>query len=274
MDNLESYSGKAIELLMEYGPKLFLALLVLVIGLRIIKWVKKGVKISLQKTNANVTLIPFLSSLVGWGLKALLLISVASMIGIATTSFVAVLGAAGLAVGLSLQGSLANFAGGIMILMFKPYQIGDFIDAQGHMGTVKEVGIFNTILLSPDNKRVIIPNGALSNGSVVNFSVEGKRRVDMVFGISYDSDIKKAKEVLTRLIENDERILKDPAYVIAVSELADSSVNIVVRPWCNASDYWGIYFDMMEKGKFELEANGITIPFPQRDVHHYEHKTT
>lgn len=274
MDNLDVYSGKAIEMIMEYAPQLLLSMVVLVIGLRIIKWIKKGVKISLQKTRANGTLIPFITSLVGWGLKALLLISVASMVGIATTSFVAVIGAAGLAVGLSLQGSLANFAGGVMILMFKPYQIGDFIDAQGHMGTVKEVGIFHTILLSPDNKRVIIPNGALSNGSVVNFSVEGNRRVDMVFGISYDSDIKKAKEILTSLVENDERVLESPTPLVAVSELADSSVNLVVRPWCKGADYWGIYYDMMEKAKFELEANGISIPFPQSDVHLYEQKSS
>jgi len=272
MENLEEYSGKAIEMIIEYIPQFVLALVVLVIGLWIIKWVKKGVRISLQKTKANGTLIPFLTSLVGWGLTTLLLISVASMVGIATTSFVAVLGAAGLAVGLSLQGSLANFAGGVMILMFKPYQIGDFIDAQGHMGTVKEVGIFHTTLLSPDNKRVIIPNGALSNGSVVNYSVEGNRRIDMVFGISYDSDIKKAKEILTKLVETDKRVLENPAPLVAVSELADSSVNLVVRPWCKGSDYWGIYFDMMEKAKFELEANGISIPFPQSDVHLYEQK--
>ena len=271
MDQINSYSEKAINLIFEYAPQFLLALILLVFGLWIIKWTTKGMRLSMEKASANPTLIPFVTHLLSWGLKILLIISVASMIGIATTSFVAVIGAAGLAIGLALQGSLSNFAGGVLILVNKPYSIGDFIEAQGHMGTVKEIQIFNTILISIDNKRIIIPNGALSNGSIVNFSIEGTRRVDMVFGISYDSDIAKAKEVLMDLLLADTRVFKDPAPMIAVSELADSSVNLIVRPWCNASDYWGIYWNMMEKGKLELEAAGITIPFPQRDVHLHQH---
>lgn len=273
MEQVNLYTVKAIDMIINYAPQFILAVIVLLVGLWIIKWITKGVKISMQKSNANPTLIPFISNLISWGLKALLIISVASMVGIATTSFVAVLGAAGLAVGLALQGSLSNFAGGVLILLNKPYGIGDFIEAQGHMGSVQEIQIFNTILLSPDNKRIIIPNGAMSNGSIVNFNIEGKRRIDMVFGISYESDIAKAKEILLNLLKADERVFTDPAPIIAVSELADSSVNIIVRPWSSTADYWGIYWDMMEKGKKELEAAGITIPFPQRDIHMYQHNS-
>ena len=187
------------------------------------------------------------------------------------TSFIAVLGAAGLAVGLALQGSLQNFAGGVLILFFKPYKIGDFVDAAGYMGTVKEIQIFNTILKTPDNKTIIIPNGILSNASLTNFSTEPTRRVDMTFGIGYSDDILKAKSVLESLLKSDNRILNDPAYMIVVSELADSSVNLVVRAWCNSADYWGIYFSMQEKVKLEFDKQGISIPFPQRDVHVYNH---
>jgi small conductance mechanosensitive channel len=194
------------------------------------------------------------------------------MVGIATTSFVAVLGAAGLAVGLALQGSLANFAGGVLILIFKPYNVGDLVEAQGHLGVVKEVQIFNTILLTPDNKRVIIPNGAVSNGSIVNYSAEGLLRVDLVIGIAYESDIPKAKEVLSKVMSDHQLVLAEPQSTVAVSELADSSVNLVVRPWCKASDYWQVYFDITEQAKVNLEDNGITIPFPQRDVHLFEQK--
>ncbi|MFC1845451.1 mechanosensitive ion channel family protein, partial [Thermodesulfobacteriota bacterium] len=212
------------------------------------------------------------TNLLSWGLKLLLFISVASMVGIATTSFIAVLGAAGLAIGLALQGSLGNFAGGVLILIFKPYTVGDLIEAQGHLGVVKEVQIFNTILLTPDNKRVILPNGAVSNGAVVNYSAEGLLRVDLVIGIAYESDIPKAKEVLYKAMADHELVLQNPQSTVAVSELADSSVNLVVRPWCNASNYWQVYFDITESAKVNLEKNGITIPFPQRDIHIFEQK--
>jgi len=227
----------------------------------------------MEKTKADQTLIPFIYNLLSWGLKLLLFISVASMLGIATTSFIAILGAAGLAVGLALQGSLANFAGGVLILIFKPYNVGDLVEAQGHLGVVKEVQIFNTILLSPDNKRIIVPNGAVSNGSIVNYSVEGLLRVDMVIGIAYESDITKAKEVLRKCLADHVLVLEEPPATVAVSALADSSVNFVVRPWAKASDYWRVYFDITEAAKVNLEASGITIPFPQRDVHLYEHKS-
>ena len=272
MENIDAYTAKFIELVMIYAPKVVLAIVTLVVGLWVIGFVTKGVRKSMEKTKVDKTLIPFISNLISWGLKALLLISVASMIGIATTSFVAVLGAAGLAVGLALQGSLGNFAGGVLILIFKPYNIGDLIETQGHLGVVKEVQIFNTILLTPSNKRVIIPNGAVSNGAIVNYSAEGILRVDLVIGIAYEGDIPKAKEVLYSAMEEHDLVLKDPGSTVAVSELADSSVNLVVRPWCKVENYWQVYFDITEAEKVNLESSGVTIPFPQRDVHLYEHK--
>ena len=257
MDNVTAYIDTAIELTVVYVPKLALALIVLVLGLWIIKGVSRITVKSIEKTSVDRTLIPIIRSLVSWGLKALLLISVASMVGIATTSFIAVLGAASLAIGLALQGSLANFAGGVLILLFKPYTVDDLIEAQGHLGVVKEVQIFNTILLSLDNKRIIIPNGAMSNGSVLNYSAEEKRRVDLVFGIAYESDIPKAKDILMNIMNEEELVLSDPAPMVAVFELADSSVNLVVRPWCKSDDYWDVHFSIIEKAKLARETNGI-----------------
>lgn len=272
MENVDVYMERAIELAMAYAPKVVLAIITLVVGLWIIGGIVRVVKASLTKAKVDETLVPFLGNMTSWLLKVLLLISVASMVGIATTSFIAVLGAAGLAVGLALQGSLANFAGGVLILIFKPYSVGDLIESQGHLGVVKEVQIFNTILLTPDNKRVVIPNGVLSNGSVVNFSAEGILRVDLTIGIAYESDIPKAKQVLQEMMQSNDKVLADPAPMVAVSELADSSVNLAVRPWCTVADYWNVYFETTENAKKVLEANGITIPFPQRDVHLFNEK--
>jgi len=267
MENWTGLSDKAWELAKLWGPQLLLVIATLVVGLWIIKIIDRIVQKALEKSKIEVSLRHFLGSMLSVLLKVLLLISVASMVGIATTSFVALLGAAGLAVGLALQGSLANFAGGVLILLFKPFKVGDFIEAQGYMGTVKEIQVFNTILRTPDNKNVILPNGPVSGGSITNFSSEPIRRVDMTFGIGYGDDIRKAKDVLKTMVEADTRILKDPEPFIAVSELADSSVNFVVRVWCNTADYWGVYFDMHEKVKLEFDKQGISIPFPQHDVH-------
>lgn len=267
--NLQVYADKLLNLAVEYGPKLVLAIIVLIVGLWIIRLVLKGTNKAMERSNMDISLRKFLRSLFSILLKALLLISVASMIGIATTSFVAILGAAGLAVGLALQGGLANFAGGVIILIFKPFKVGDFIDAQGYMGIVHEITIFTTVLKTPDNKTVIIPNGALSNGSMVNFSTEPRRRVDMVFGIGYGDSIEKAKQVLTKLADSDPRVLKDPAPQIVVGELGDNSVNFTVRLWCESGEYWGVYFDTHEKVKLAFDEAGISIPFPQRDVHLY-----
>jgi small conductance mechanosensitive channel len=272
MGNLQAYTSKAIELIMTYGPKLLLAIVVLLIGLWIVKLVVKAFRKAMEKGGMDVSLQHFLASLANILLKALLFISVASMVGIATTSFVAILGAAGLAIGLALQGSLANFAGGVLILLFKPFKVGDFINAQDHAGTVNSIKVFFTELKTPDNKTIILPNGALSNSSIVNFSTEPRRRVDMTFGIGYADDIQKAKGVLNRLVQTDTRILKDPEPAVVLSELADSSVNFAVRVWCNAADYWNIFFDMQEKVKESFDKEGISIPFPQQDLHVYQHE--
>lgn len=265
--NLNQYLDQAVEVAMLYGPKLLFAVITLLVGLWVIRIIMSGFRRAMQRSKLEASLEKFLASLVSIILKVLLFISVISMLGVETTSFIAILGAAGLAVGLALQGSLANFAGGVLILLFKPYKVGDFVDAQGVMGTVREIQVFNTVLKTPDNKTIIVPNGAISNGIITNFSTEETRRVDMTFGIGYSDDIDKAKSVLNKLIEDEARILDDPAPVVVLSELGDSSVNFTVRAWCNAGDYWGIYFDMQERVKKAFDENGISIPFPQRDIH-------
>ena len=266
-EQMSGYMDTAVEMGMTYGPQLILAIVVLIVGLWIIKRVIRLMGAGMERSNTEPTLAKFLCNLSSVGLKALLLISVASMIGIETTSFIAVLGAAGLAIGLALQGSLANFAGGVLVLMFRPYKVGDFVEAQGVMGTVHEIQIFNTIMKTPDNKVIIVPNGAISNGIITNFSMEATRRVDFVFGIGYSDDIAKAKATIERLVKEDSRALSDPEPMIVVSELADSSVNITTRVWVNAADYWGLFFDLTEKVKLTFDQEGISIPFPQRDVH-------
>ncbi|MFT5720479.1 MAG: small conductance mechanosensitive channel [Motiliproteus sp.] len=267
---LDQYSGQLIEYATLYGSKILLALLTLVIGLWVIRYLVRGFSRALATAAIEATLAIFLAKLAGTALKILLLISVASMIGIETTSFIALFGAAGLAVGLALQGSLSNFAGGILILLFKPYKIGDYIEAQGLSGTVKEIQIFNTVMHTPDRKTVIIPNGSISNGNIINYSLSPIRRVDMIFGIGYGDDLKKAKTILEQLVAADERILKDPESQVVLAALADNSVNFSVRAFVNAADYWGVYFDMNEKVKLTFDEQGISIPYPQRDVHlHY-----
>lgn len=268
--DVNSYLVVAGGLLMKYLPKLALAVLTLIIGLWIIGAIVRVLRRAMKAKEVDPTLQKFFGSFLGITLKILLLISVASMVGIATTSFIAILGAAGLAVGLALQGSLANFAGGVLLMIYRPFKVGDFITAQGHSGSVSEIQIFNTVLKTPDNKTIIIPNGAVSSGSITNFSTEPQRRVDMVFGIGYGDDIAKARAVIQKLIDADSRVLKDPEPMIVVSELADSSVNFAVRVWCNAGDYWGIFFDMHEKVKLTFDQEGISIPFPQQDVHMHQ----
>jgi small conductance mechanosensitive channel len=272
MDKIDYYFQKVVDYLLEVGPNVLLALLTLIIGWIIINWLTRILKKGFSKSKLDPTLVPFFSNLFNWGLKVLLFISVASMIGIATTSFIAVLGAAGLAIGLALQGTLANFAGGVIILIFRPYKVGDLIEAQGYLGVVEEIQIFITKLSSPQNEAIILPNGAISNGSIKNYTQLGKRRIDIVIGISYSSDIQKARNVLVDLMRSHEKVLKDPGPSVSVLELADSSVNLGVRPWCDPNDYWDVFFDITENGKRVLEENGITIPFPQRDVHLFSEK--
>ncbi|MDC0662208.1 mechanosensitive ion channel family protein [Marinobacter sp. SS21] len=275
MDDLFGANGKASELMdqalamiMAYAPKVVLALVTLLIGLWLIKRLV-GV-LETRLTAKDPTLSKFLCGLISVTLKILLLISVASMVGIATTSFIAVMGAAGLAVGLALQGSLANFAGGVLILIFKPFRVGDVIEAQGYLGTVVEIQILYTILNTFDNRRIVIPNGNLSNASLINLSAYDTRRCDMSFGIGYGDDIGKAKAIIQRLIDADPRALKDPEAMVVVGGLGESSVDFTVRVWLKASDYWPFYFDMQESVKVAFDAEGISIPFPQRDVHLYK----
>ena len=218
----------------------------------------------MQKRGVDITLQKFLGNLISWSLKILLFITVISQLGIATTSFAAVIAAAGLAVGLALQGSLSNFAGGALLMIFKPIKIGDYIEAQGESGTVKEIEIFTTKLNTPDNKEVIIPNGKLSNGNIVNYSTEDKRRVDYTFGVGYDSDIKKTKEIINGIINKHPLILKEPASAVNVSELADSSINFFTRVWVEKKDFWTVKFDLIEQTKEAFDAAGIDIPYPHR----------
>lgn len=266
MDTQEIFR-QLTEIAVEYGPRLLGALAVLIIGSWVIKALTKGFARMLDRRQTDASLTPFLKGIVNILLKVLLVISVLGMLGIEMTSFIAILGAAGLAVGMALSGTLQNFAGGVILLIFRPFKVGDFIDAQGHMGTVKEIQIFNTILKTPDNKTIIIPNGGLSTSSMTNFSAEEKRRVDWTFGIAYGDDAHKAKEVIKRLCDDDQRIHKEPEVFIALSELANSSVNFVVRAWVNAEDYWSVFFDMNEKVYNIFGEEGLNIPFPQMDVH-------
>lgn len=273
MEKIDIYIEQGTSMAIEFAPKLATAIVVLILGLWIINAFIKFLKKTMIKKGVDASLVPFTSSLLNVVLKAMLLISVASTVGIQTTSFIAILGAAGLAIGLALQGSLANFAGGVLILLFKPFKVGDVIESQGFLGSVTGIQIFNTIINTPDNKKIIIPNGAVSSGAITNFSAEEKRRVDMVFGIGYTDDIKKTKDTLLKIISSDNRIISEPAEpFIAVKELADSSVNFVVRVWVNAADYWGVYFDMQENVKLTFDKENISIPFPQRDVHLFQEK--
>ena len=265
--NPEEMVNSVTDIALVYGPKLIAAVVVWIVGSWIIKLLLSGLNKVMTKSNVDASLRPFLNSLTGMILKVMLGITVLGMLGIEMTSFVAILAAAGLAVGMALSGTLQNFAGGVMILLFKPFKVGDFIEAQGHAGSVKEIQIFNTILKTGDNKTIILPNGGLSTGSMTNFSTEEKRRVDWTIGIAYGDDIDKARAVIKSMCDADARILKDPEVVIVVSALADSSVNFTVRAWVQAPDYWGVFFDMNENVYKTFATEGLSIPFPQMDVH-------
>ena len=261
---------QAIALIMTYAPKVVLAIITLVVGLWLINRFVGLLDNKLGKKDP--TLNKFLCGLIGAILKILLFISVASMVGIATTSFIAIIGAAGLAIGLALQGSLGNFAGGVLILIFKPFKVGDTIEAQGYLGAVAEISILYTIVNTFDNRRIVIPNGSLSNATLVNVSYYDTRRCDMTFGIAYGDDIDKARAVIKQLLNEDERVLPEPEPRISVGSLGDNSVNIIVRPWTKTDDLWPVYWDMHERVKKAFDKEGITIPFPQRDVHLYKHE--
>jgi len=262
MENFQLYIDKIIQLIIQYSPKVITALLLLLVGLWLIKLITKYARKIMLKRGLDETLMKFLSSLLGWTLKALLFVTVVSQLGVPATSFVAILGAAGLAIGLALQGSLANFAGGALIMVFKPFKVGDLIEAQGELGVVKEIQIFVTKILTPGNKLAIIPNGILSNGNIVNYTEEGKLRVDLTFGVSYDADIKQTKDVLMNVLTSNDKVLNEPAPAVSVSELSDSSVNFAVRPWSTPENYWDVYFETTENVKKALDKAGIEIPYP------------
>lgn len=262
MDFSELELDKVYDLVTEYGLKVIGAILLYIIGSWIVGRLIRVTRKVLIKRNMDESLQKFLLDLASWALKILLVIMVISALGVETTSFAAVIAAAGLAIGMALQGSLSNFAGGVLIMIFKPYKIGDLIEAQGELGTVKEIEIFTTKLITPENKLAIIPNGAMGNGNIVNYTAEGKIRVDTVAGIGYDEDIKKAKEVLLEMLTSNPMVLKDPAPTVNVLELADSSVNFAVRPFCKPEHYWDVYFDTIEGTKLALDKAGIEIPYP------------
>ena len=263
---------KIQEAVMFYGLKFIVAILIFAIGRWVAKFLMKVLKNVMDKAKVDPTLTSFVSHLTYVVLMAFVVIAALNQLGVQTTSFVAIIGAAGLAIGLALQGSLANFAAGVMLIIFKPFGVGDFIEAGGTMGSVQEIQIFNTVLSHPDNRKIVVPNAQITGGIISNFSAIEKRRIELIFGISYADDMRKAKEVLLKLVTADERVLKDPAPMVAVKELGDSSVNLVCRPWVKPQDYWNVYFDVVEKGKLALEENGMTIPFPQRDVHVFNEK--
>lgn len=254
-------------LAIEHGPAAIGALVTLVIGLWVIGKVTKGIRKAIGKTNVDDMLASFLGGIVGMMLKVVLFIAVLGMVGVETTSFAAILAAAGFAVGMALSGTLGNFAAGVMILLFRPFKNGDFIEAAGEAGVVEEISVFMTKMRTGDNKQILIPNSAVTGGNITNYSTKPTRRVDLVIGISYDDDIKKAHEVLNRVLDQNEKVLKDPAWTIAVSELGDNSVNFVVRPWVNSGDYWPTRFELIETIKLTFDQEGLNFPYPQRDVH-------
>ena len=262
----EKIWDEAVKLVVSYGPKLLLAIFVLVAGFWIIKKLTKLIAKLMEKRNVDISLRSFLHSIINVALKILLIISVLQMVGVETTSFVAMLGAAGLAIGMALQGSLSNFAGGVLILLFKPYKVGDLIEAQGYTGTVDDIQIFTTKLKTAQGRIIIIPNAALSNGNIVNHTVNGTNRVDIVFSIDYNADIDLAKQTLLDVAKNAPGALPDPPAVCVVYSLGDSSVNIRQSTYCNPPDYWDVYFYNMEQGKKALDKAGVNIPFPQMDV--------
>lgn len=265
--NTNEWLDKGYNLIIDYTPKILAAIAIWIIGSYLIKFIVKTVKKYFRNRDYDESLEKFLTDLIRWSLKIILIVVVLGTIGIETTSFAAILAAAGLAVGLALQGSLSNFAGGVLIMLFKPFKIGDVIETQGEIGTVKHIEIFTTKLIGLSNKEIIIPNGILSNGNIVNYTSLGTRRVDLVIGVSYDASIKETKNVLQSILDAHPLVLKDPAPTVNVLELADSSVNFAVRPWCMSADYWTVYFEVTEEAKEKLDAAGIEIPYPQLTIH-------
>ncbi len=260
------------DLVMQYGIKLIAAIAIFIIGKIVANWLKKLITRVMTKAEIDQIIIGFTSSIAYIAMLAFVVVAALGQLGIQTTSFIAILGAAGLAIGLALQGSLSNFAAGFLMIIFRPFKVGDFIEAAGVSGKVNAIHIFTTTLTTPDNKTIIVPNAKIGNDNIVNYSTQPTRRVELTIGVAYDADLKQVRNILEDIVSKDERILKDPPHQIAVKELADSSVNFVVRLWVESADYWDVFFDANETVKIRFDEAGIGIPFPQRDVHVYEHK--
>ncbi len=271
--DLSGLIAKVYELLTVYGLKVVAAVVILVVGRWVARAVTNFVKKLMTKSKVDEILVRFVGNLSYVALLAFVIIAALNQLGIQTASFIAIIGAAGLAVGLALQGSLSNFAAGVLMIIFKPFKVGDFIEGAGVTGSVEEIQIFTTQLKTPDNKTIIVPNSKIMGDNITNFTMKGTRRLDMVFGIGYGDDIDKARQIIEEVIGHDQRLLQDPAPVVLVSELADSSVNLTLRVWISVDDYWDFYFETLEKVKKQFDAQGISIPFPQRDIHVYEHKS-
>ncbi|MCE9678054.1 mechanosensitive ion channel [Shewanella sp. AS1] len=267
MDNLDTYMEQVPELVMTYGLQVVMALVIFIIGKYFSGVVKRLTSKMLLKRDIDKTVVSFVANLAWAVVFVFTVIATLGQIGVQTASLVAVIGAAGLAVGLALQGSLSNFAAGVLMVIFRPCRVGDYIEAAGIAGTVDEITIFSTKLRSPDNKVIVAPNSAVMNGTITNYSAMETRRLDLVIGVSYDADIRQTKEVLKQVLDNNSHVLKDPAYTVALLELADSSINFVVRPWVKGSEYWPARFEILEEIKLALDAADIGIPYPQMDIY-------
>ncbi len=274
MQEIDTVSQQAatviVDLVSTWGLKMLGALVVLFFGRIAAGWTRRIVRRALAAANVDATLVPFIAGVAYYVILVAVIVAVLGLIGIQTASLLAVLGAAGLAIGLALQGTLSNVASGVMLLIFRPFQVGDYIEAGGTAGSVQSIGLFSTTLNTPDNVKILVPNSSVYGQTIKNYAANDTRRNDMVVGISYDDDIGLAVETIKRALAADKRVLVEPEPIVAVSELGDSSVNLVVRPWCKKEDYWGLRFDMMRTLKEQLEAAGCSIPYPQRDVHLFE----
>jgi small conductance mechanosensitive channel len=267
MNEIGSYSDMLLMYVSQYGMKVVAAIAIFIIGKWVVAKVTAFIKNMMEKAKVDQTLVEFAESLIYFVLLLMVVLASLNALGINTTSFIAVFGAASLAVGLALQGSLANIGAAVLIIIFRPFKVGDYIEAGGAAGTVDDINLFSTVISPVDNRTIIVPNAAIIGGNITNYSNKPQRRVDHVFGIGYDDDLKLAKETLMEIMTKDERILKDPAPFVAVSELADSSVNFVTRAWVQSADYWDVHFEMIETVKLTFDEKGISIPYPQMDIH-------
>ena len=270
---MDNFLDRIVYYAQEYGLKIVGALVILVVGWWIAKFAKNIIRRILKRKNVDNTMVGFICSLSYVAIMTFVIVAAMDKLDIYPATFVAVLAAAGFAIGMAMQGSLGNFAAGFLLIVFKPFKEGDYIEAGGTAGIVEDIQIFTTTLVTPDNKKVIVPNGKIAGDNIINYTAKGTRRLEWVVGTGYQDDIDKVKNVLQNIIDNDQRILKEPASMVAVKEMADSSVNFVARAWANSADYWDLYFDVTETIKKKFDSEGISIPFPQRDVHLYEHKS-